>query len=68
MSEIEKTKIIELIAIGIGHDVSKYYSIAFTIDDVDNLTMAEIRNILVKHANSSSLAHSCLIWTAGVKP
>ena len=34
---IEKNKDIELIAIGIGHDVSRYYSKAVTIMDVDQL-------------------------------
>ena len=35
--QIEKNKEIELIAIGIGHDVSRYYSNAVTIMDVDQL-------------------------------
>jgi len=35
--DIEKNKEIELIAIGIGHDVSRYYSKAITIMDVDQL-------------------------------
>jgi len=35
--EIESKKEIELIAIGIGHDVSRYYSKAVTIMDVDQL-------------------------------
>ena len=30
-------KSIELVAIGIGHDVSKYYKNAFIIEDVENL-------------------------------
>ena len=37
VSDIEKKNDIDLIAIGIGHDVSKYYSKAFTIDDVEKL-------------------------------
>ena len=37
ISEIEKKDEIELIAIGIGHDVSRYYSKAVTIMDVDQL-------------------------------
>ena len=32
-----KIKNVELIAIGIGHDVSRYYSKAVTIMDVDQL-------------------------------
>ena len=37
IKNIEKNKDIELIAIGIGHDVSRYYSKAVTIMDVDQL-------------------------------
>ena len=35
--QVENKKIVELIAIGIGHDVSRYYSKAITIMDVDQL-------------------------------
>ena len=35
--QVENKKIVELIAIGIGHDVSRYYSKAVTIMDVDQL-------------------------------
>ena len=37
INEIENNKSVELIAIGIGHDVSRYYSKAITIMDVDQL-------------------------------
>ncbi len=37
INQIETTKEVELIAIGIGHDVSRYYSKAVTIMDVDQL-------------------------------
>ncbi len=37
ISDIEKNNDVELIAIGIGHDVSRYYSKAITIMDVDQL-------------------------------
>ena len=37
IGEIEQNKEVELIAIGIGHDVSRYYSKAVTIMDVDQL-------------------------------
>ena len=37
IKEIEKNSNIELIAIGIGHDVSRYYTKAVTIMDVDQL-------------------------------
>ncbi len=37
IAQIEKNKNVELLAIGIGHDVSRYYSKAVTIMDVDQL-------------------------------
>ncbi|MDT8856371.1 cobaltochelatase subunit CobT [Paracoccaceae bacterium Fryx2] len=37
---VEKRKQVELIAIGIGHDVTRYYSRAVTITDVDQLAGA----------------------------
>ena len=37
INQIEFKKEIELVAIGIGHDVSRYYSKAITIMDVDQL-------------------------------
>ena len=37
INEVEKNKEVELIAIGIGHDVSRYYTKAVTIMDVDQL-------------------------------
>ena len=37
INTIEKKSNIELTAIGIGHDVSRYYSKAITILDVDEL-------------------------------
>ncbi len=37
ITQIEKNKNVELLAIGIGHDVSRYYSKAVTIMDVDQL-------------------------------
>ncbi len=37
INQIENKKEIELVAIGIGHDVSRYYSKAITIMDVDQL-------------------------------
>ena len=45
VSEIERKKAIDIIAIGIGHDVSKYYSKAFTIDDVEKLGEIIIDNL-----------------------
>ncbi len=37
INQIEKNSEVELIAIGIGHDVSRYYTKAITIMDVDQL-------------------------------
>ncbi len=37
---VEKRKMVELIAIGIGHDVTRYYNRAVTITDVDQLAGA----------------------------
>ncbi len=40
ISMVERRKQVELIAIGIGHDVTRYYSKAVTITDVDQLAGA----------------------------
>ena len=48
---IENNKEIELLAIGIGHDVSRYYKKAVTINDVDQLgevLLNELSNIFSK--------------------
>ena len=37
IKKIENSKKVEIIAIGIGHDVSRYYKRAVTINDVDQL-------------------------------
>jgi cobaltochelatase CobT len=37
---VEKKKLVELIAIGIGHDVTRYYDRAVTITDVEQLAGA----------------------------
>ena len=37
---IERKKQVELLAIGIGHDVTRYYNRAVTITDVDQLAGA----------------------------
>ena len=47
INEIEKNSEIELIAIGIGHDVSRYYSKAITIMDVDQLGEALLNQLSV---------------------
>ncbi|WP_420566975.1 cobaltochelatase subunit CobT [Thalassovita sp.] len=40
ISMVEKRKLVELIAIGIGHDVTRYYQHAVTITDVEQLAGA----------------------------
>ena len=45
VSEIEEEGKINLVAIGIGHDVSKYYKKAFTIDSPDKLGDIIIENL-----------------------
>ena len=37
---VEKKKLVELLAIGIGHDVTRYYDRAVTITDVEQLAGA----------------------------
>ena len=37
---VEKRKLVELVAIGIGHDVTRYYERAVTITDVEQLAGA----------------------------
>jgi cobaltochelatase CobT len=37
---VEKRRLVELIAIGIGHDVTRYYDRAVTITDVEQLAGA----------------------------
>ncbi len=45
VGEIQKKNKIQLLAIGIGHDVSKYYKNAFVIEDVDSLGDVIIENL-----------------------
>jgi cobaltochelatase CobT len=42
---IEKKSTVELIAIGIGHDVTRYYTRAVTIMDADQLAGAMIEQL-----------------------
>ena len=37
---VERRKMVELLALGIGHDVTRYYSRAVTITDVEQLAGA----------------------------
>ena len=48
---IEESNIIKLMAIGIGHDVSKYYKNAFTIDDADKLTEVMLEKLTELFSN-----------------
>lgn len=55
ISRIENNSNIELIAIGIGHDVSRYYKKAVTIMDVDELgevLLNELSNIFTPKKNN----------------
>ena len=45
VNQIQKKNRVQLLAIGIGHDVSKYYSNAFIIEDVDSLGEVIIENL-----------------------
>ena len=45
VGEIQKKNKVQLLAIGIGHDVSKYYENAFVIEDVDSLGDVIIENL-----------------------
>lgn len=51
IAEVERDKSMELLAIGIGHDVTRYYSRAVTLHDVEQLgdTMVEEVTKLFKH-------------------
>jgi len=42
---IEKRSTVELIAIGIGHDVTRYYEHAVTIMDADQLAGAMVEQL-----------------------
>ena len=42
---IERRSTVELIAIGIGHDVTRYYSRAVTIMDADQLAGAMVEQL-----------------------
>ena len=53
--KIEKKNVIDLLAIGIGHDVSKYYSRAITIDDANKLAevmLQKLTGIFFKKLNT----------------
>ena len=56
IKNIENKSDIELVAIGIGHDVSRYYQKAITIMDVDQLgevLLNELSNIFTNNKKSS---------------
>ena len=56
--DIETTTNIDLVAIGIGHDVSRYYNNAVTIMDVDQLgevLLNELSNIFTVKKNNSQV-------------
>ena len=45
ISDIESRSPVELLAIGIGHDVTRYYRRAVTINDVDQLGGAMVEKL-----------------------
>ena len=45
VNQIQKKNKVHLLAIGIGHDVSKYYNNAFVIEDVNSLGEVIIENL-----------------------
>jgi cobaltochelatase CobT len=56
IKNIEEMSNIDLVAIGIGHDVSRYYKKAVTIMDVDQLgevLLNELSNIFTPKKNNS---------------
>ena len=58
IKKIEATKDIDLVAIGIGHDVSRYYNNAVTIMDVDQLgevMLNELSNIFIPNKKNIQL-------------
>ena len=57
ISKIEKDDSIELVAIGIGHDVNRYYKRAVTIIDADQLGGAiteQLADLFDENQNSKS--------------
>ena len=46
IEKLENDRTIQLFAIGIGHDVSKYYKDAFTIEDVSMLAEVLVENLV----------------------
>jgi len=58
---VQKKKLVELLAIGIGHDVTRYYERAVTITDVDQLagTMTEqLAALFEKDVRSTRRTHT----------
>jgi cobaltochelatase CobT len=56
IKNIEEMSSIDLVAIGIGHDVSRYYKKSATIMDVDQLgevLLNELSNIFTPKKNNS---------------
>ena len=46
IAEIEHTHLVELIAIGIGHDVTRYYQRSVTLQDVTRLGETMTRELV----------------------
>jgi len=56
---VEKRRAVELLAIGIGHDVTRYYDRAVTITDVDQLAGA--RSLTATRGNGR-VSWACVAW------
>ena len=55
MNSIEKFSSVELLAIGIGHDVTRYYNRAVKITDVHDLGDAMINQLTELFSNKKNL-------------
>ncbi len=65
ISEIELHSPVELIAIGIGHDVTRYYRRAVTIVDAEELGGAMTEKLAELFEETAVLQRSQLQWRAG---
>ena len=60
---IEKRSTLELIAIGIGHDVTRYYSRAVTIMDADQLAGAMVDQLAMLFETPLNSDYSATLYT-----
>ncbi len=64
---IEKRKAVELLAIGIGHDVTRYYDRAVTITDVDQLAGAMTEQLAALFDNDPRARARVMGIAAGIR-